>query len=82
MIVDLFPIRTSSSRFDKCPRVRVDTLFYLVKYLPTWMPGAGFKRNALSVRKDVEKMLGMPFDMVKNNMVRGSMCIFLSSARF
>jgi hypothetical protein len=46
------------------------------------MPGAGFKRNALSVRKDVEKMLGMPFDMVKNNMVRVGMYISLSSDLF
>jgi hypothetical protein len=46
------------------------TLFISVKYIPTWFPGAGFKREAISISKDVEAMLTAPFEMVKNQMVR------------
>ena len=37
--------------------------------MPTWFPGARFKRDALNVRGDVQKMLCTPFEMVKNNLV-------------
>ena len=41
----------------------------IVRHIPTWMPGAGFKRNALALRPSVDQMLSAPFEAVKRDMV-------------
>jgi hypothetical protein len=47
--------------------------FSLVKHIPTWMPGAGFKRHALRTRIKVRNMHDTPYEMVRTAMVsRGS----------
>ncbi|KAL0952779.1 hypothetical protein HGRIS_007003 [Hohenbuehelia grisea] len=43
----------------------------LMKYVPTWMPGAGFKRNALKCRELVQRMMDVPFQKVKQDMENG-----------
>lgn len=43
---------------------------HIVKYVPTWFPGAGFKRKAYEWRKLSQAMLERPFDMVKERVVR------------
>lgn len=40
-----------------------------MKYVPTWLPGAGFKRQALKWRRSVRAMLDLPFRMVQERMV-------------
>ncbi|KZT03583.1 cytochrome P450 [Laetiporus sulphureus 93-53] len=42
-----------------------------LKYLPTWFPGAGFKRTALAAHEALRKMLDEPFEMVENAMASG-----------
>jgi hypothetical protein len=37
----------------------------LVKYVPSWMPGAQFQRDAAEWRKSIEAGCGPPFEMVK-----------------
>ncbi|CCM05165.1 uncharacterized protein FIBRA_07374 [Fibroporia radiculosa] len=44
----------------------------LLRHVPRWMPGAGFKRQALEWRKLNQAMLNAPFDMVKERMKHGS----------
>ncbi|KAG6847485.1 hypothetical protein H0H93_007829, partial [Arthromyces matolae] len=44
----------------------------LLKHVPTWMPGAGFKRQALQWRKLALEMLNQPFEMVKDRLKRGA----------
>ncbi|KAH9930559.1 cytochrome P450 monooxygenase [Amylocystis lapponica] len=46
--------------------------FPVLKYVPDWMPGAGFKRKALEVKIHVEQLLNAPFDMVKNALAAGT----------
>ena len=41
-----------------------------VKQMPTWMPGSGFKTNALRVRGIIRQVLDIPYNKVKANMVR------------
>lgn len=41
----------------------------LVKYLPTWLPGMGFKRDALIAAEDVQEAVNAPFDFVKSELV-------------
>ena len=38
---------------------------FSVKYLPAWMPGAGFKRKAVEWKKIVNRNFKAPFEMVK-----------------
>jgi hypothetical protein len=41
-----------------------------VKYLPEWLPGAGFKRMAKAARARAEHMASVPFKHVKREVVR------------
>ncbi|THH18237.1 hypothetical protein EW146_g2711 [Bondarzewia mesenterica] len=43
-----------------------------LKYLPTWMPGAGFKRHAFKTREKVRRMIDAPFQMVKRTIAAGT----------
>ncbi|EGO02937.1 hypothetical protein SERLA73DRAFT_70422 [Serpula lacrymans var. lacrymans S7.3] len=47
-------------------------LIPVLKYLPEWMPGAGFKRRAAVVRKLVRAMMQTPFEMVKKKKSLGT----------
>jgi hypothetical protein len=40
-----------------------------VKYVPEWMPGAGFKKKAREWRKLSQAMINIPYDMVKEKFV-------------
>ncbi|EGO28626.1 hypothetical protein SERLADRAFT_413459 [Serpula lacrymans var. lacrymans S7.9] len=52
-------------------------VFTSVKYLPEWMPGAGFKRRAAVVRKLVRAMMQTPFEMVKKKKVAVTLHTFI-----
>ncbi|KAF8917611.1 cytochrome P450 [Mucidula mucida] len=43
----------------------------MLKNLPDWFPGAGFKRTAKMWAKDLEDMINVPFEHVKAEMARG-----------
>ncbi|KAJ7259558.1 cytochrome P450 [Mycena haematopus] len=45
--------------------------FPILRYLPSWMPGAGFKRFAAECRQLTQEMREAPFDFVKQNMRDG-----------
>jgi hypothetical protein len=66
-LVDLFPSRTVPCYF------RYLTVFniFLVKYVPEWMPGAGFKMKAKEWRKLSQAMINVPYNMVKDKFVSG-----------
>ncbi|KAK7449185.1 hypothetical protein VKT23_013331 [Stygiomarasmius scandens] len=49
----------------------VDT-FPILKHVPAWMPGAGFKRVAAQWRKLQEAVVNRPFDMVKDQLAKGT----------
>ncbi|KIK64992.1 hypothetical protein GYMLUDRAFT_220252 [Collybiopsis luxurians FD-317 M1] len=49
----------------------VDT-FPMLKYVPKWFPGAGFKRKAAQERLIVERMTREPLNFTKNNMANGT----------
>ena len=50
-----------------------------MKYIPSWFPGALFKRQAKEWRKLSEAMLQKPFEMVKQKMVRTQLSKDLAS---
>ncbi|KAJ4485859.1 cytochrome P450 [Lentinula aciculospora] len=46
-------------------------IFPILKYVPSWMPGAGFKRKAACWRKSVLQMRDAPFEAVTKAMKQG-----------
>ncbi|KAF7324281.1 O-methylsterigmatocystin oxidoreductase [Mycena sanguinolenta] len=45
--------------------------FPFLRYLPSWMPGAGFQRYAAECREVTKEMQKVPFNFVKQNMRDG-----------
>ena len=50
-------------------RITYDRSSYKVRYIPTWFPGAGFKRHALKTRECFEEMFEDFFVMTKERKV-------------
>jgi len=46
----------------------VDTL-PILKYVPSWMPGAGFKREAAHYRKWTDALLNVPYEAVQKQII-------------
>ncbi|PCH38616.1 cytochrome P450 [Wolfiporia cocos MD-104 SS10] len=45
--------------------------FPVLKYIPTWMPGAAFKRKAIATQHIVREAVDAPFEWVKKQMKAG-----------
>ena len=75
-IVDVFPIREYS--FAAIARAEIlqpaDRVSTLVRYLPTWFPFFDFHEYARMNREMAEKMRSLPYEMVKEHMVRRADC--------
>ncbi|KAI0060162.1 cytochrome P450 [Artomyces pyxidatus] len=54
------------------PGAMLVDFFPVLKYIPSWMPGAGFKRHALGTRAKVRRMLDAPFQMVQSTLAAGT----------
>ena len=48
-----------------------------VRYIPSWFPGAEFKRKAIEWREDSVAMLEEPFEMVKQKIVNSLYILYL-----
>jgi hypothetical protein len=46
--------------------------FPMLRHVPSWIPGADFKRRAIALHKDFDAFLSAPFEMVKRNMKSGT----------
>ena len=44
-------------------------VFPFLKHIPLWMPGSGFKKNAIIWKKKMEEFVDRPFEYVKTSMV-------------
>jgi hypothetical protein len=44
--------------------------FPILRHVPSWFPGAGFKTIARGMREDLERLYDVPFDFVRTKMVR------------
>ncbi|KAH9986195.1 cytochrome P450 [Russula compacta] len=53
--------------------------FPALRHVPTWMPGAGFKRHALRTRVKVQTMHDTPYEMVREAMAAGAAIPSLTS---
>lgn len=43
-----------------------------MKYVPSWFPGAGFKRLAAAWKKDLENTADIPYEFVQERMKAGN----------
>jgi len=51
------------------PGVATVNALPFLRYLPSFVPGAGFQRKAEECRVLTTEMLDLPFDLVKENIV-------------
>ncbi|KAJ7188890.1 cytochrome P450 [Mycena filopes] len=42
------------------------------QHIPTWFPGAGFKRHALSRRKNARDLRAIPYEIIKQDLAAGT----------
>ncbi|KAG9090639.1 hypothetical protein FRC06_000946 [Ceratobasidium sp. 370] len=49
----------------------VNTIVWL-KYIPSWFPGATWKRTANAWRKEIDQMVNVPFNWAKNQIASGT----------
>ncbi|KIJ25480.1 hypothetical protein M422DRAFT_38684 [Sphaerobolus stellatus SS14] len=47
-------------------------VFPFMKYIPEWMPGAGFRRLAAAARRATQELLDAPFEATKKEIAAGS----------
>ncbi|KIK55877.1 hypothetical protein GYMLUDRAFT_174981 [Collybiopsis luxurians FD-317 M1] len=47
-------------------------IFPVLQYIPAWLPGAGWKRKAMSYRQTLHNMLNVPYEWTKNEMKSGT----------
>ncbi|KAK2465511.1 hypothetical protein APHAL10511_002403 [Amanita phalloides] len=50
------------------PAATLVDYFPIIRHIPTWAPFADFKRKALEARKAVERMMDIPFEIVKEDL--------------
>lgn len=49
----------------------------LVRHLPMWLPGAGFKRKAIQWRAKMEEFVDKPYEIVQERMVSPYVLVYL-----
>jgi len=52
-------------------------IFPSLRYMPLWMPGSGFKKNAMAWKRKMEEFVDRPYEFVKNNLVSHLCCLQL-----
>ncbi|KAA1465965.1 cytochrome P450 [Dentipellis sp. KUC8613] len=65
---------TATDQFSKAtePGAFMVDLLPLLRYVPDWMPGTGWKRTAREWKANLAKMADMPHDFVKREMASGT----------
>ena len=68
-LVDILPIRKQYPVIYDCLYSGL-TVYRIVKYVPAWFPGAGFKNVATYYRHFILRLADEPAEFVKKEMVR------------
>lgn len=69
-IVDAVDRATDQFALITSPGAFLADVFPALQYLPSWMPGARFKKLLPNLRKTINEMADLPFDYVKQQMVQ------------
>jgi hypothetical protein len=65
-LVDLFPIRMCSCQRGHFSEELI-AFIITVKWVPEWVPGAGFKKFARITKKSIDDSVNLPFQHVKKS---------------
>lgn len=68
-VVDLFPVCEQPSSFLRWTPNQPSVTLPLVRYLPKWLPGMKFKRDAAQWKKEIRELEDTVFELTKENMV-------------
>lgn len=71
-LVDIVPIRTSHGASEN--NAWLDLRLVVVKYVPDWLPGAGFKTFAKAARGKFAMFVNEPLEYVKESMKVSMWC--------
>ena len=69
-LVEIFPLRTCVVFVLNSLNVSTDALEYIVRYVPAWFPGAGFKRQAAVWHEAAARQLHVPYADYERREVR------------
>lgn len=70
--VDLANRATEQLSLSSSPGAFLVDVVPFLKYVPAWMPGAGFQRTAKEWSKTLEEMVEMPYNFTKEQMALGT----------
>jgi cytochrome P450 len=70
-IVDAMPFRESQSQQHLSPTRPLPNASSPVKYLPSFIPGMGFKRTARVINAQAERVVNDPIRFVRHQMAKG-----------
>lgn len=68
-LVDFFPFCKDTISFQKICLISYIPSNLLVKYIPEWVPGAGFQREARRMRDTLNKSTRIPYEWTKKHLV-------------
>lgn len=69
--VDLVEVAVDQFSASTRPGAFLVDIFPFLRYVPSWVPGANFKRTAVSWGKTLNDMVDVPFELVKRRMASG-----------
>lgn len=68
-IVHVVDLATEQFSDATAPGAFLVDVFPALRYVPSWMPGAGFQQKAREWKKVLENMVDVPHNIVKKRMV-------------
>lgn len=71
-LVDLAHLANSQLSLSTAPGVYYVDLVHSLKYLPSWLPGAGFKRKAKEYAVVIRDLVEIPHNWLKNQLAAGT----------
>ncbi|OCH85972.1 cytochrome P450 monooxygenase [Obba rivulosa] len=80
-LVQLAERATTETVLAGSPGSMLVDFFPILRHLPDWLPGAGFKKRAMGVREHVRRMLDTPYEMVKSSIVAGTAATSFTASR-
>ncbi|KAN0088019.1 Cytochrome P450 [Tylopilus felleus] len=78
-LVDLAHVANSQLSMTTAPGLYYVDIVPLMKYIPSWVPGAGFKRNSKKYADVLRDLLEIPHNSVKSQLASGIALPSLSS---
>ena len=70
LVVSVVDTATEQFSLATSPGAFLVDVFPVLRYMPSWLPGAGFQRKAIEWKRVIDQMADIPHEFVKARMVR------------